>query len=484
MNYILIKGTLIVLLTFTLLKTHAQGLTQDASGKSSILYPGANIGLNVQESTLDFNYAHFSKKTFPDTSGKGIWIYGLNLKGKNNEGIANLFSESQFTPSTTGRLTVGYTFKEGANKIIHKFNKEEYSYSDLLKEEFKLNKQAEGSTVNLRDNILTKEFSDFITKLVNDKLNADKAQTTLDPKESIIPSRLIKILVGKIKNAMSANLSVTGLRVELDKAFNGKSYLGEILQFYDKTIAPIIIDFDKSDEALNDKIKNIEDAIIDYRKDHKLRRVTLFASLGINTTSFKYFEKLDTTNLRKSFADTTYIGPEIKLGVNYQLGGNWLLGLTIGRARGSTFDYLDKVEYTSRKTTAFGNQQLISEKSIVAYTPDKVTYQYVSQTTLDLDIVHFSGIADKGILALNGYFRGSWSDNTLLVPNLSKLGIAGYFFKTDGILLGGLYLEMSDLNNNMAKFNGKPLTKSYERLIFGVVGKIALASVFSDPRKF
>ncbi|MDZ7898503.1 MAG: hypothetical protein U5N85_10835 [Arcicella sp.] len=181
---------------------------------------------------------------------------------------------------------------------------------------------------------------------------------------------------------------------------------------------------------------------------------------------------------------STYIGPEFKIGINYQIGGKWLLGLTLARSRGSNFDYLSKVEYTSRKTTSFANQQLISEKKTTAYTPDTNPYQYLNQTNLEFDIVRFSKIDDKGVLALNFYYRGNWTDNIKIAPNVSKIGISGFFFKTDGIFLGGVYLELNDLENNVATFNTTPFAKVSKRLNFGVVGKVAISSIFGDPTKF
>lgn len=476
------KISLLIVCIAIFFESLGQGLTQDASGKSSIIYPGANIGLNIQQSTIDFNYARFSKEINPDATGRGIWIYGLNLKGKNNESIGSLFSDGNFTPSTSGKFVFGYTFKEGyRSKVERKYNTE--SLQSLLKIEREKTKRIDTKTQDFRKELL-KDFSDKIDTLIRENIDPnDPIKTSLDPTISIFSEVIKKHLMNEVESVLKENLT-EDIDKSIEKKFIGRSYKKELIIFCKQKIIPKISEFSEIENKLEKDRDRTTGQIDEYRRTHKLNRVTVFGSIGVNTTGFKYFEKLDTLNLRKSFKDTTYIGPEIKIGINYQLGGKWLFGLTLGRVRGSSFDFLDKVEYTSRKTTSFSSQQLISEKNITAYTPDKVTYQYIGQTNLEFDIVHFSKIEKKGILALNPYFRGSWSDNIKIIPSVSKVGLAGYFFKTDGIFLGGVYLELNDLNDNISTFNSAPLTKSYERLSFGIVGKLAVASIFKDPSSF
>lgn len=437
----------------------SQGITQDATGKSSIVFPGTNIGLNVQETSFDFNYARFSKKTIPNPYEGGHFVSGIRLQGKNTEGLANLFSEGTSSPSTSGKLVFGYTF-------------------NLIPEGFTEFKEFVEKSVGLDAKI--QDFEDMymerIEKLYTDKIELLWKENTINIDEA-----------EKLKKGIKACLKLhtnEKLRDDIVNQNFGAILQPLMLSFFDNVIKTKIDEHIKNLKLISRKSESMEETISIFRQNHPIRRITVYGSLGVNTVGFKYFTKLDTNSLRKSFPDTTYIGFEGHVGINYQYGGNWLFGLALGASKISNFDSFNKIEYTSRNTQTYGGQQLVSEKKITAYAPDKNPFQYLWQTTLEIDIVNYSKIGKDGILALNPYFRANWSENIKVVPNVSKVGIGGYFYKSNGSFLGGLYLEFNDLANNLSNFNDKPAAKTINRINFGLVAKVAIASIFGDPSKF
>ncbi|MDZ7898502.1 MAG: hypothetical protein U5N85_10830 [Arcicella sp.] len=91
----------------------------------------------------------------------------------------------------------------------------------------------------------------------------------------------------------------------LEEEFKDKKYLDELLIFSNDNIISEINSFNKNQSNIQNQsdLDMISGEIDKFRAEHRFSRVTIFSSLGFNATGFKYFEKLDTTNLRKSFRD-------------------------------------------------------------------------------------------------------------------------------------------------------------------------------------
>ncbi len=81
----------------------AQILNQDADGKSSIVVTGGTLSMDINEGLIKANYYHSTRKS------KG-YMLGVDMQAKNDEGLASLFSEGNFSPD--GELSVlgGYHF--------------------------------------------------------------------------------------------------------------------------------------------------------------------------------------------------------------------------------------------------------------------------------------------------------------------------------------------------------------------------------------
>jgi len=160
-----------------------------------------------------------------------------------------------------------------------------------------------------------------------------------------------------------------------------------------------------------------------------------------------------------------------------QVADYWL-GVTYSYINGDNFPSLRSKDYTLRTTNTAGNQTLIDEQKITAY-PGK--YSRVETNQLNIDWVAGYRLADTSRLLVNLYLRRSLaSRDTGLLKNYTNIGAGFYFVNKKRNFLGGLYVELPDVNNNFEK--GKPvddlnIKSPFQKLLFGIVAKFSLSSV-------
>lgn len=99
-------------------------------------------------------------------------------------------------------------------------------------------------------------------------------------------------------------------------------------------------------------------------------------------------------------------------------------------------------------------------------------------------------LADTSRLITNLYFRGNLaSRDTAYLKNISSFGVGFYFLGKKSKFLGGLYVELPDIKNNIEK--AKPesernIRKPFKKLTFGITTRFSLGSIFgwtNRPRK-
>lgn len=79
----------------------AQTFFEDAKGKTSIFLPiGGNVRINTSDESLKF--AYFNKRSDKDV------FFGLDAKGKSNNGIAPLVSSEKLSPEAVINLNIGF----------------------------------------------------------------------------------------------------------------------------------------------------------------------------------------------------------------------------------------------------------------------------------------------------------------------------------------------------------------------------------------
>ena len=91
-------------------------------------------------------------------------------------------------------------------------------------------------------------------------------------------------------------------------------------------------------------------------------------------------------------------------------------------------------------------------------------------------------LSDTSRILASLYLRSSlFSRDTAYLKNYTNIGTGLYFINKKGKFLGGLYVELPDINNNVEK--AKPqdeinIRPPFKKLTFGIVIKFNISSIF------
>jgi len=410
---------------------YGQGLTKNAEGESTILMPGASIGLDIGKTQLSFGYNNLQ-----NTIGKSSKIlYGGSVAGENEEGISNLFKAGEFVPAASLDAILGYSF--------------------AMKR--KLSQRLEVEKIDKKQEEYENEFADALQERIVEIIS----------NSSIVSKKKVALR----KEAKSIVL--------VDKEYPGFEAL---LKDDDELEQKKLNEIKDAMEALKDeyykKIESFDDARSEINKNgpNEYWQILLFSYGGIQGSEFKRFETFNLENLSKSFIDESFRGGRVGAGVNAQ----WRFihfGLKYGYYKTNNFALLTKKEFSLKNTVSSNGQTLSEDKKVTAYTG---TYGEVEVNELNVDLI-FNLPLDKKAnnhILINPYVRSQlMSRNSAVLPNSTNLGLGFYFFKNTGKFLGGFYTELPDIDNNyeMAKAEAdRNLRAPLERLTFGIVAKFAI----------
>lgn len=407
-----------------------QSLTKSSKGSSSILLLGNTINFDISDAELGIagsNLLNSQKKT-------NSFIIGGSLSAKNETGIGNIFSDGNLTPSGKISGFLGYSYFPRI-KSTQKFRSKR---KEKVKERTEL---ASTFQVNLKKLLTTK----FSNQQLNKKL--DKL------KKSKVPD--IEKYLENLKDTFPNE------QKEIEKI---KKELSDKYKIYVET-----------DNKLETEIRSFGEKI---SKINYSQFVIYFFGEG-RATDFKRFTAFDQINLQNSFVDENYRGGKFGLGINY-LWKNWTFGITYGYFYTHNLSLLSKKEYTLRTTNTLNNQTIIEEKKITGYSG---AYGTVDIQELNLDIVYSIKLDKKAknVLLINPYLYAQLStDNPILLPNVVNTGLGLYFSTGGGKFLGGLYLELPDLDNKLEK--AKPIEEQnfrspLQRFTFGIITKIPFGAI-------
>lgn len=420
--------------------SYSQVLNQDAKGNSSILFNGSTLGVDIQDASISCALNNFRNQHIADSSNK--LMYGFNLKAKNNDGVAELFTQGSFNPES---------------KIIGIIGRSWYSDNDLY---FQKTNKTLRSKINELEN-LTQNFVKNINGIIDTiKVVKDSNETELKELKEELKNLIESVALEDLSNKM------------LSVATKYKTYK-KIIESVSLTTKLKYLQYLGTKQDLENEVKSLESEFVSLRK-YGYKRVTYYITGGINSSIFKLQNTIDTSNFSNSFKNQEYYGYDFKLGMNCQFGGEWILGTSIGIQKNNTQDNLTKKEYTLRTVTSNSSQQLISEKKITAFAGDYKTFQ---QAKIEADVVRFIK-AGKDIVALDLYLRQFFPINNTISTDITNIGISTYFFKNTGNFIGGIYIEFPDVFNNIDRGKGSNELKPFERRIsFGLVAKISLNSL-------
>lgn len=412
----------------------AQVLNNSKSGESALIYPGGAVSFDLNTTTLGFGYNYYG-----DSSAfRSGFMGGFNVQAKNNESISNLFNRGDFTPEGKGKIILGYSWVWGTSKAGKESERlvNELRTSDSLFI-FQLKKNADSIlniTIPDRPKYLTakNEIVDKINKVSYKSLY--KIMDLLSLKEPSISSALTEI----------------------------KIFIQEQLKEHENVM-----------QEKNKAVTEIHNSIAN--SNNWSYRLSLFAEGGVGALEFKRYAFADSANYSNNFKDQSFRGGDSKIGLNLQIGGTLLLGIAGGYKKTNNFELLTGKEYVIRNSASNATQQQITEKKITAYTG---TYGMYDQTYLLFDVVYFRKLDSKTIVALNPYFKTRFSSDKTVYPDVKDIGLNAFFFKRNGKFSGGVYVELSDIDNNLEKMKDEPnLRKPENRLDFGIVVKFNIGSL-------
>lgn len=91
------------------------------------------------------------------------------------------------------------------------------------------------------------------------------------------------------------------------------------------------------------------------------------------------------------------------------------------------------------------------------------------------------GEKDKSVIVGNLFVRQTFTFDKTTYPDITTIGAGGYFFKNDGTFLGGLFIEVKDVLDNLGRNNFlSSTTPTFNRFVVGIVTKFSIgASIIS-----
>lgn len=432
----------IVILLLTINNAFTQILNQDADGKSSIVWSGGTIGIDITESSIKSNYYSSTDKT------KGF-LFGVDLQGKNESGIGALFNSSEFTPNVEISGLVGYYFTTTNYKKLE--DKRDSVDNAINAHEDTIN--ALQDTVDIAWEFYFEDCKKSLNKIENKDIEDEvrKIQNSFDFSKGA--SEVIKLLKKDVKVTTSVKLKTHQLLTELSIKLTNNNKIKR----YNETNKNLV-------ELRKKKVKIETNNTISSSK-HKL-----YARPGLSTTEFSYDNGNDSISFDSRFVDTLDVNPFLEVGYTGRFG-NAILGLSLGYSTISTFSKLDdkKYKYTLTDTT-LQSGNLESTKEITAYSGD---YKFLNRFYVNADFLYLINLNEenKDYLGLGTYFRTNFNSNTDLLKDNTVLGFNLNFLNgKDGKFLGGVYVQTSDLFNQ----NEKPFDNS---ISFGITAKLAIKSI-------
>lgn len=417
----------------------AQTVNQDSEGNSSIVWPGGNFSFDVSEELIKFNYYS------PFNNAKGT-LYGIDIQGKNNSGIANLFEENEFAPEAKISFLIGThnsesrMGKQGNLLAIYNYEKSKYEIlTDRSLEKFKI-------TFNNKAGILKGSF------------NASPSA-----KEELVES-----LIKKLKNTLSQR-SVEEIKAFLEAILQKNDLSGAL-----KTNVENFVNALSADTELNnygrykkelEKIVAKKTALSLKQGVYSIKRVR-YVRGGIHVQEFKHDRGTEFTTFDTRFTDEKYAAPFIETGYSRRKGDQFW-GINIGIDGLNNFSELNKTAYTITSDTSLVEGSLESENSFEAYSGDYKTFFRVRVNT---DYMFTSFLQGNKYLYLGPYARFNYSSNTSALDHNVVLGAGAFLVNgKDGAVLGGVYLQSNRvLGNENIDFS--------KTISFGLVAKFAFTS--------
>lgn len=441
-------------MSLTIFKAKTQIIFHDQSGDSPIIVSGGSVGVDVKESLIKANY-------YSPTIGKPDFFWGIDMQGKNTEGIAGLFSNSEFHPQTKATITFGF------------FEPNFIYYDDKGKKIAK-------KDINKLENDRDKLFNELLKK--TEVLNNLDFKRHINNLESVGAFEIATKIKSLVENQEYYNFEKEILKIEASnkKDLQNDSNTNSVFQNFKQFISKNKNELDKYNQLYNQRNKIIDSIKkIKQNKPSKYTKNKYYFRGGLNASEFKFDLMNDSSMIDQRFIDTLEIFGTMEVGFTRR--NNRSIWGTSLRFNGiSSFNNLDNKKYSFVESdTSITNGILTSKNEFEAYSGN---YFKTTQLTFSADYIRMFiwNENDRTFLGLGFYFRSSWfKDNNDLekIDNHSVLG--GSINLIDGIkgqFLGGLYIQSNDIFNQ----NDEELTSS---LSFGITTRFIINNGFNVSEK-
>lgn len=240
-----------------------------------------------------------------------------------------------------------------------------------------------------------------------------------------------------------------------------------------------ILPLDAAYQKAEDTLKMVREKL-DMLRDYWRTRGTWFLRLGAGGNTFKSFIGLDTNNVKDGLPKKYFSGLSGEIGYNYHCGGNYILAGSVGMQQVNNFSELSEQEIA---ITQEGKDKLGQKITIVQKLKGyQGNYQTYDQVSLNFDFVKFLPIKDtknQYNTVLNFWIRHKIPTNQLIANTSTDVGISGFFFKNNGILMGGLYGGINDITDSQRKILGNDPKQLSNRFIFGLTARANFVRLLS-----
>lgn len=438
----------------------AQGLTKTGEGESSFLFGGIKTTFDIAKTELSFGASNINnlKNTLTEfqinDSIKGKFVFGINLTAKNESNIGGLFSKGYLVPAANMSAFAGISFSKGLPYV-----------------------QKQKALGYAKDIQQTKgELYDAVAKR---SIEIIQTHTSFD---TPFMNEIIKLhdTIGNTAFFLKKLNSETIPALEKDSKKNKEKLdaLAKIKNELEILLYQFQVETDKYDRA-QDELMAVYGDLNCIKKSNWTLTPYLFG--GINASEFTRFVGTDTSNLKNSFQSQDFRGGHIGAGINYSFN-QFYFGANYAYVQTSNFDLLTKAEYAWQSETISNNQKITESKTYKGYSGD---YSIVEANKLRADFIWNVALNDgknDNYMLLNLYANSTvFSRKTDFLPNSTNLGVGAYFFNSsNGKFMGGLYVELPDVENNYEKL--KPVADQntrhwMNRLSFGLVTTFTIGTM-------
>lgn len=452
---IVLSATLSLLVLVT---CQAQLLNTSIRGENSVIYKGGSFGFDLAKESISFDWYGNS------STMKGIniiedhteLVWGISALAKGKEKVIKIFNEGRPASEANMNLLGGISWyhidkRKQLAPLLKSLKSKDILIDNLIKAQERACVQAIVALLSplpAYNGIRNTIASSWQNRLAYYKSLSENSDTE---REGGFWDVLRKDL--KTDAPIPSDIQTA---LGLVDTYEGRSVTNSHSEYLNK-------------EALIDQYMTIDG------NNSYPEKYTVYANTGFNDVTYKQFTGIDTSQaFAKAFKSESEFAPYFTVGFNAEFEKT-THGAFIQFLWGNNFTTLSSSDYIIRNVTTTGSSTLTEEKKITGYDKEVVNVNFLR---LRYDFILDLALGDNSILALNPFIRHAQSFNSDSSPNLTDIGITGYFYKKQGgKLLGGVSLEFNDLANNFQAFSESTRSSNpIERFTISLTGKYLFGS--------